>query len=136
MSESASHTRFERPVLAFVLLALGGFALAYVVVALLRAVYPYDLDFLEDDVLVEAWRFAHGLPVFMPPNADFVPHAYAPLYMLLSAAWFKLGSASYLPMRLLSLAASGAAAASLYAAAFQLCRRRALALVAPGLYFA
>ncbi len=131
-----NETRFQCGIRLLTLLPLAAFALVFLVVAFSRAVYPYDLDFLEDDVLLEAWRFAQGLPVFLPPNADFVPHAYAPLYMLLSAGLFKLFGTGYLVMRLLSLAATLASAVILYMAARQLGSARSMALFAPGLLLA
>ena len=135
-STTAQTTRLERWLCASVLLVLAAFALVFLAVALVRARYPFDLDFLEDDVLLEAWRFAQGLPVFVPPNADFVPHAYAPLYMLLSAALFKLAGPAYLPMRLLSMAATLASAGVLYAGGRLPGCRRSIALLAPGLFCA
>ncbi|MBI1802400.1 MAG: glycosyltransferase family 39 protein [Chloroflexi bacterium] len=117
-------------------LILCGFILAYGIVALARVAYPFDLDFLEDDNLIEAWRFSQGWPVFVAPNADFVPHAYAPLYMLLSADLFKLSGVGFSPMRLLSLAATVATAILLGWAGYAISRRSAVALIGPGLFLA
>jgi len=116
--------------------ALTAFTAIWLWVALTRILYPFDLDFLEDDILVEAWRMAQGLPVFLPPNADFVPHAYAPLYMLLSALVFKLSGPSFLPMRLLSFVATLCSGGLLLWAAYRVSRRVAVALLAPGLFLA
>ena len=117
-------------------LALAVFALLWTWVALARILYPFDLDFLEDDILVEAWRMANGLPVFLPPNADFVPHAYAPLYMLLSGLVFTLSGPSFLPMRLLSFVATLCSGGLLFWAAYRASRRLTVALLAPGLLIA
>ena len=116
--------------------ALAAFTAIWLWVAFTRIVYPFDLDFLEDDILVEAWRMANGLPVFLPPNADFVPHAYAPLYMLLSALVLKLTGPSYLPMRLLSFLATLCSGGLFLWAGYRASRRFALALLAPGLFLA
>ncbi|MEP7198946.1 MAG: glycosyltransferase family 39 protein [Chloroflexota bacterium] len=118
------------------LAVLGLFAATYLVVATTRIIYPFDLDFIEDDVLVEAWRFAQGLPVFVAPNADFVPHAYAPLYMLLSAGLFKLDGVGFRSMRALSFAATLATGFMLYWAGQRVSHQRATALLAPGLFLA
>ena len=117
-------------------LLLAAFAMLWLWVAIARIFYPFDVDFLEDDILVEAWRFAHGLPVFAAPNADFVPHAYAPLYMLLSAPALLLTGPSFLPMRLLSFGATLVSAAVLFWAAYRTRRRVAIALMAPGIFVA
>jgi hypothetical protein len=46
----------------------------------MRARYPMDLEWLEGPQLYEAFRFAHGLPVFGPPSQGFVPSPYPPLF--------------------------------------------------------
>jgi len=59
--------------------------------ALPRLLYPYDLDFIEDSMLMESLQFAQGQPVYVPPNADFNPHVYMPLFFWLGALLFKIG---------------------------------------------
>jgi hypothetical protein len=44
-----------------------------------------DLEWLESAQLYEAWRFAHALPVFGPPEQGFVPSPYPPLFHLVVA---------------------------------------------------
>jgi hypothetical protein len=51
-----------------------------------RARFPMDLEWLEGNQLYEAFRFAHGLPVYGPPSQGFVPSPYPPLYHLVVAA--------------------------------------------------
>ena len=81
------------------------FTIMYVATALPRLVYPYDLDFLEDSVLMESVRFANNQPVYIPPNAVFNPHVYMPLYFWLGGLLFKLAGPSLLLLRSISLAA-------------------------------
>jgi 4-amino-4-deoxy-L-arabinose transferase-like glycosyltransferase len=81
------------------------FAAMYFLTAIPRIFYPYDLDFVEDSMLMEVLRFANNQPVFGPPNADFAPHVYMPLYFWLGAALFKLMAPSFASLRLLSLTA-------------------------------
>ncbi len=78
----------------------------YFSTALPRLVYPYDLDFLEDSVLMESVRFANNQPVYVPPNVEFNPHVYMPLYFWLGGLLFKLGGPSLFSLRALSLAAT------------------------------
>ena len=51
-----------------------------------RLGYPMDLEWLEGPQLYEAFRFAHGLPVYGPPSQGFVPCPYPPGYHLVVAA--------------------------------------------------
>lgn len=82
------------------------FALMYFATALPRIVYPYDLDFIEDSMLMQALRFARHQPVFIAPNADFNPHVYMPLYTWLGGWLFQITGPSFVPLRLLSFSAS------------------------------
>ena len=87
----------------------------YLVVALQRVAYPYDLEFIEDGMLMQALRMAHGLPTYLPPNAEFVPHAYPPLYPWLGSWLLRLTGPLFWPLRALSLAATLASARLVYA---------------------
>src|SRR6476660_2663891 len=78
----------------------------YLYGAFKRITYPYDLDFIEDNMLMQAIQVSLGKPVYVPPNADFVPQVYMPLYTVLGGWIFKAIAPSYLPMRLLSFSAT------------------------------
>lgn len=56
------------------------FIAMFFVTALPRLLYPYDLDFIEDSMLMQSLQIAQGQPVYIPPNADFNPHIYVPLF--------------------------------------------------------
>jgi hypothetical protein len=86
----------------------------YFVTAIPRILYPYDLDFVEDGILMASLRLANNQPIFVPPQADFVPHVYMPLYSWLGAVFFKVVGPSYLPLRLLSFAAVISTAGFIY----------------------
>ena len=77
----------------------------YFLTAIPRVFYPYDLDIVEDGLLMEALRVADDQPIFVPPNADFIPDTYMPLYFWLGGVLFKVTGPSFVPLRLLSLAA-------------------------------
>ena len=102
---------------------LAAFVATYLVVAFARIRYSFDIDFLEDAELIKAWRLAQGLPVFLPPNADFVPSVYTPLYGLLSAGLLKLSGVGYLSLRALSFAATLTTAGLLFWAGMTTSRR-------------
>ena len=87
---------------------------AYLLTALPRIFYPYDLDFIEDSMLMESIRFANGQPVFVPLNADFMPHVYMPLYSWLGGLLFQLFGVGFAPLRGLSFAATLATAGIIY----------------------
>jgi dolichyl-phosphate-mannose-protein mannosyltransferase len=75
-------------------------------VAFRRITYPYDLDFIEDNMLMQAIQVSLGKPVYIPPNANFVPQVYMPLYTFLGGWIFKVITPSYLPLRMISFTAT------------------------------
>jgi hypothetical protein len=81
------------------------FAAMYFLTAIPRIFYPFDLDFIEDGLLMTSFRLANNQLVFSAPNADFVPHVYMPLYTWLGGLLFRITGPSFSPLRLLSLAA-------------------------------
>jgi hypothetical protein len=119
------------------LLGLAAIA-AYVVIALFRLAYPFPLEYLESNSLVEVQRILTGHALYAPPAVGYVPDGYPPLYFATSAAAASVLGLSYLPLRLVSLvsslacfavlgrlvqretasAAAGAAAAGLLAATY------------------
>lgn len=110
------------------------FAIMYFLTALPRIFYPYDLDFIEDGLLMTSLRYANNQPVFVPPNADFVPHVYMPLYTWLGGIIFKVTGPSFVPLRLLSLAAIIAICCLIYAIARYESGLTWLGLVCAGLF--
>ncbi|WP_433345944.1 glycosyltransferase family 39 protein [Microtetraspora malaysiensis] len=71
-----------------------------------RLDYPYALEWLEGNSLVEVWRLRAGLPLYSAPTVDYVPDGYPPLYFVISAGPAALLGVSYLPLRLVSSLAS------------------------------
>ncbi len=62
-------------------LALGGaYLLAFVWVALGRAGFGFDLEWMEGGMVTHAGRLLAGLPIYAEPSADFVPFFYTPGY--------------------------------------------------------
>jgi len=120
--------------------ALAGLAAiaAYLFVALSRLGYPFPVEWLESNSLVEVHRILAGQPLYTAPTVEYVPDGYPPLYFALSAAVARMLGVSYLTLRLVSLVSSlscfallarlvqretgslaaGAGAAGLFAAAY------------------
>ncbi len=125
-----------------VVAALAGLAVigGYVGIALARLGYPGHLEILEGNSLVEMRRILAGQQLYPPPSAGYVPDGYPPLYFAVSAAAASVLGQSYLPLRLVSLAASLACFAILGRLVQRETGSRAAGLAAAGLlagtYFA
>jgi Dolichyl-phosphate-mannose-protein mannosyltransferase len=76
---------------------------AYLFVALSRLSYPFALEWLEGNSLVEVHRILAGQPLYPAPTAAYVPDGYPPLYFFVSAAVARVLGVSYLSLRLVSL---------------------------------
>jgi hypothetical protein len=79
---------------------------AYLFVALSRLGYPFALQPLEGNSLVEVHRILAGQPLYPAPTAGYVPDGYTPLYFYVTAAAARVLGVSYLPLRLVSLLSS------------------------------
>jgi Dolichyl-phosphate-mannose-protein mannosyltransferase len=88
--------------------ALAGLAAigAYLFVALSRLSYPFPVEWLESNSLVEVHRVLAGQQLYTAPTAGYVPDGYPPLYFAVSAAVAAVLGTSYLPLRLVSLLSS------------------------------
>ena len=84
------------------LAAIGG----YVAIALARLTYPFTLEVLESNSLVEVHRILAGQPLYAAPTVSYVPDGYPPAYFGLSAAVAGVLGQSYLALRLVSLVSS------------------------------
>lgn len=88
--------------------ALAGLAAigVYLAVALSRLNYPFALEPLEGNSLIEVHRILAGQPLYPAPAAQYVPDGYPPLYFYVAAAVARVLGVSYLPLRLVSLVSS------------------------------
>jgi hypothetical protein len=78
----------------------------YLFVALSRLGYPFAVDSLEGNSLVEVHRILAGQSLYPAPAAGYVPDGYTPLYFYVAAAAARVLGVSYLPLRLVSLLSS------------------------------
>jgi hypothetical protein len=79
---------------------------AYLAIALARLTYPFTVEVLESNSLIEVHRILAGQPLYAPPGVSYVPDGYPPLYFGVSAVAASVLGQSYLPLRLVSLTAS------------------------------
>lgn len=106
----------------------------YLFTALPRMFYPHDLDFLENNSLMQALRFAADQPVYTAPSADFVATIYTPLYTWLGGLLFRFMPPGFFPLRLISFSATLLTATLIGFITHRESRQRWLALACAGLY--
>jgi len=116
--------------------AAGLYVVTYLVVALLRLPYPFELEFMEGDSVDQVWRVLHGLPLYVPPSVEFLPAMYTPLYYYIGAAFSSVIGLGFVPLRIVSLLASLACFALIGSFVWKLTRDRWAAWLAVGLFAA
>jgi hypothetical protein len=122
--------------LLLLILASSGFVLEHISVAHARVTYPYALDLVEEDMLMQAWRSSNGQSMFLPPNAEFVPQVYMPLFVWLGGQMLRLSGPEFWPLRLLSLSSTLATSLLIFWIGHRESKRRAFAFGGAALYLA
>ncbi len=82
------------------------FILTYLLVALARITYPYELEWMEGGAVDHVRRILDGRPLYVEPTLGFIPYIYTPLYFYAAAAVSLATGAGFLPLRLVSLLSS------------------------------
>jgi Glycosyltransferase family 87 len=102
-------------VLRTILLVCGAvFLVMYVVIAVARWRYPYELEWMEGGVLTHVQRVLHGQSLYGASSVRFTPFIYTPLYYYASAAAAWVIGPSLSTLRLVSILGSLLALGAVY----------------------
>jgi hypothetical protein len=83
----------------------------FVVVSLSRITFPFEVEWFEGLTIDSAYRIAHGLPIYGPPDETYAPGLYPPLHYLVALPFLVATRWSLFGARLVSwLAIAGCAA--------------------------
>lgn len=82
------------------------FAGAFVYVAMHSMAYPYDLEWLEGQIIDTVQRVVDGKPLYARPTFEYVPFPYTPLYYYASALVALFTGMGFFPARLVSFIAA------------------------------
>jgi hypothetical protein len=118
-------------------LAIAGavlYVLVYLVVALLRIDYPFELEWMEGSMVDHVARVANGLPLYVRPSLDFIPTMYTPLYYFVSALVAKVVGLGFFPLRLVSFLSSLGCFAAIYYIVRRETGKQQSAMIAVGLF--
>ncbi|UCB53251.1 MAG: glycosyltransferase family 39 protein [Candidatus Zixiibacteriota bacterium] len=100
---SSSTARLFRHLMLFLAVL---FVLVYLIVALLRLRYPFELEWMEGACVDHVVRVLSGERLYVSPSLEFIPFMYTPLYFYLSAALSKIIGVGFFPLRLVSFISS------------------------------
>ncbi len=110
--------------------------IAYVVVALQRIGYAYELTYFEGSTVEVTARVVDGQPLYAAPTTTFTSWPYPPLYFWLTAAVARVVGVNLQSLRLVSFAASLVVLLLLVLIVYQASRSLVAAVVSAGLYAA
>lgn len=113
----------------------GAFVVLLAVTMMLRAPYPFELEWMEGATLEHVRRVLQGRPLYAKPSLEFVAFAYPPFYYYVAAGVARMTGDGFLALRLVSIAATFGSLALI----FTIVRREAGGMagaVAAGLYAA
>jgi hypothetical protein len=72
----------------------------------MRVPYPFELEWMEGEMVVHVTRLMHGQPLYVGPTLAFVPFGYPPLYYYVSLAVASFIDGGFLPLRIVSIAST------------------------------
>jgi len=110
------------------------YPLLYIVVALLRMAYPFELEWLEGGSLVQVQRILAGDPLYTRPSLSYVAFPYPPLYYYVAAAVAAAVGPGFHALRLVSFVASLFSLAAIFDIVRRETGRLLPALVAAGAF--
>lgn len=90
-----------------ILLCCGAlYIVIYILAAILRMTYPYELEAMEGGMVDHVRQILAGKELYVPPSLNFVPYAYPPFFYYLAAVFSKLLGVGFFPLRFISFCAS------------------------------
>lgn len=78
----------------------------YLLLALVRVRYPFELEWMEGGSVEHVRRLLGGHQIYVSPSLDFIPYPYPPFYYYVSAVAAHLFGLTFESLRLVSLIAS------------------------------
>jgi 4-amino-4-deoxy-L-arabinose transferase-like glycosyltransferase len=82
------------------------YLIMYLVIALMRIRYPFELEWMEGGSLDHVRRVLMGEKLYVRPSLEFIPFIYTPLYYFVSAAVSSVIGLGFTSLRLVSLLSS------------------------------
>lgn len=136
MISFASDYKEQIPVKLLLFLVSLGFIAFYLYVGISRVTYPYSLDLIEDDLVMQSWRVMQNELAYVAPNADYVPQVYMPLYAWIGGLIFKITGVGFGPLRFFSFLMTLLTAGVIYFVANKESQNKLIAFACASLFLA
>ena len=128
--------RFAAALRTLLGIVAGAYVALLIVLVGLRVGYPFELEWLEGAMVDHVRTILSGAPLYAKPSLAFIPLTYTPLYFYVAAAVAKLTGVGFLPLRVISIAASAGVLVVLYRLAARETGDASAGMVAAGLFAA
>jgi len=79
------------------------FVALFLVLASIRILYPFELEWMEGGVADHVERILSGGALYAAPSVDFVAYRYAPVYYYVGAGMSLIFGHTLAPLRLISI---------------------------------
>lgn len=112
------------------------FILIFLVLAVQRMFYPFELEWMEGATVDHVARLMGGQQIYTEPSIDWVPFRYAPLYYYVSALAATIFGVGFMPLRLISIISTIGCLTLIYLYVWRETHRHRASLIAAGLYAA
>jgi hypothetical protein len=84
-------------------LAAIAYILIWIVLAVVRAAYPFELEWMEGEMVDHVRWLLAGNPLYAEPSMEFISSIYTPLYFYVSSLFTLFTEEGYFPLRLVSI---------------------------------
>lgn len=108
----------------------------FILSALLRINYPYELGWYEDEHLYQVNRILTGKPLYTQPSLEYVPFLYGPVFFYLSAFFSLFFGPSLSILRSVSIVATLGTFALIYLFIYRETKSKVGGILGVGLYAA
>ena len=105
-------------------------------VAISRAAYPFQIEWIEASLYLNVMRILQGKPIYGPPSVEFVPALYTPFYYYASSLFALVTENIMFSMRIVSIIATVIMAISIYGICHRLGWNFLENFIAVGVFFA
>lgn len=99
-------------IVTYAFIAVG--LITFLVVAIPRFLYPYELLWMEGSILDQLWRIMANKPLYCKPSIEYVPWLYQPFYYYVTSVFTSITGLSFITARIPSLISTIAICVILY----------------------
>ncbi len=112
------------------------YILSFIVTAILRLNFPFDLEWMEGGMVEHVFRLINGQDIYTAPSLQFISYIYTPVYFYLSALIANIVGMGYLPLRLVSFVSTLVAFYFIYLIVTKETKNVKLGIISVGLFAA